>query len=304
MDATTQHGDAVGISDKLAEVMQAKAEHQGCGTSGGSGKASCGSSAGQGDLPTEIWEKVKNHPCYSARKRIITTRACMWRWRRRAISSATTATASTTAPMRLPPRRGVGEADARTGGEEGAGGGLDHPADDGAGDRGPWRPAGQPGEDLQDLRADLEDGAGHQAVPVDQRLGAAGPRRHHRGLQRRPCDDHHQHGGPGESGRRSIPWVFWKHKRYTGYDAAKLLTDRQMLGLEMLTERGILCKVNSVMIPGINDKHLVEVNKRGEVAGRVPAQHHAADLLAGAWHGVRAERPARPDGAGAESPAG
>jgi len=30
----------------------------------------------------------------------------------------------------------------------------------------------------------------------------------------------------------------------------------------MLTERGILCKVNSVMIPGINDRHLVEVNKR------------------------------------------
>jgi hypothetical protein len=28
----------------------------------------------------------------------------------------------------------------------------------------------------------------------------------------------------------------------------------------MLTARGILCKVNSVMIPGINDKHLVEVS--------------------------------------------
>ena len=49
----------------VGEVMQAIAEHKGCGTSGGSGKASCGSAAGQGDLPTEIWEKVKNHPCYS-----------------------------------------------------------------------------------------------------------------------------------------------------------------------------------------------------------------------------------------------
>ena len=46
-------------------IMQQVAEHKGCGTHGGSGKASCGSAPGQGDLPTEIWEKVKNHPCYS-----------------------------------------------------------------------------------------------------------------------------------------------------------------------------------------------------------------------------------------------
>jgi nitrogen fixation protein NifB len=29
----------------------------------------------------------------------------------------------------------------------------------------------------------------------------------------------------------------------------------------MLTARGILVKVNSVMIPGINDEHLKEVNR-------------------------------------------
>ena len=36
-----------------------------CGSMGGSGKSGCGSAAGQGDLSPEIWEKVKNHPCYS-----------------------------------------------------------------------------------------------------------------------------------------------------------------------------------------------------------------------------------------------
>ena len=56
---------AVGETAAIDGIMQKIAEHKGCGTSGGSGKASCGSSAGQGDLPTEIWEKVKNHPCYS-----------------------------------------------------------------------------------------------------------------------------------------------------------------------------------------------------------------------------------------------
>lgn len=40
-------------------------KHKGCGTIGGSGKASCGSQAGIANLPIEIWEKVKNHPCYS-----------------------------------------------------------------------------------------------------------------------------------------------------------------------------------------------------------------------------------------------
>ena len=29
----------------------------------------------------------------------------------------------------------------------------------------------------------------------------------------------------------------------------------------MLTERGILVKVNSVLIPGVNDQHLKEVSK-------------------------------------------
>src|SRR6516165_7204368 len=56
--------EAKGAVD-LEKVMQQQAEHKGCGTQGGSGKASCGSAAGQGDLPTEIWDKVKNHPCYS-----------------------------------------------------------------------------------------------------------------------------------------------------------------------------------------------------------------------------------------------
>lgn len=62
----------------MDDIMQKMAEHKGCGTSGGSGKASCGSGAGETDLPPEIWEKVKNHPCYSEEAHH-TTRACMWR---------------------------------------------------------------------------------------------------------------------------------------------------------------------------------------------------------------------------------
>ena len=42
--------------DNMDDLMQKIADHKGCGTKGGSGKSSCGSSAGQRDLPSEIWE--------------------------------------------------------------------------------------------------------------------------------------------------------------------------------------------------------------------------------------------------------
>jgi nitrogen fixation protein NifB len=46
------------------------------------------------------------------------------------------------------------------------------------------------------------------------------------------------------------PWIFYKNRRWTGLEASQILLERQMLGLEMLAERKILVKVNSVMIPG------------------------------------------------------
>ena len=52
----------------------------------------------------------------------------------------------------------------------------------------------------------------------------------------------------------------------------------------MLTERGILCKVNSVMIPGINDKHLVEVNKA--VKSRGAFLHNIMPLISAPEHGT------------------
>ena len=62
---TGTRADEVQAPVRMDRLMQTVAEHKGCGTSGGGGKASCGSGAGQGDMPPEIWEKVKNHPCYS-----------------------------------------------------------------------------------------------------------------------------------------------------------------------------------------------------------------------------------------------
>jgi len=40
-----------------------------------------------------------------------------------------------------------------------------------------------------------------------------------------------------KSAQKIYPWIFWKNRRVTGIEAAKILTERQMQGLEMLTER-------------------------------------------------------------------
>jgi nitrogen fixation protein NifB len=85
-------------------------------------------------------------------------------------------------------------------------------------------------------------------------------------------------------GAKIYPWVFYNHNRYTGVEAAQILSERQLLGLEMLTARGILCKVNSVMIPGINDHHLVAVNKA--VKSRGAFLHNIMPLISAPEHGT------------------
>ena len=53
---------------------------------------------------------------------------------------------------------------------------------------------------------------------------------------------------------------------------------------QMLTERGILVKVNSVMIPGVNDQHLEEVSKVVKAKGAF--LHNVMPLIAEAEHGT------------------
>lgn len=64
MSTSAQHQVACGGSD-ISETMQVMAKQNSCGTVGGSDKARCRSQAGIGNVPNEVWEKVKNHPCYS-----------------------------------------------------------------------------------------------------------------------------------------------------------------------------------------------------------------------------------------------
>lgn len=70
-----------------------------------------------------------------------------------------------------------------------------------------------------------------------------------------------------EIGAKIYDWVAEKGKVYRGIDAARLLLNRQLEGIRKMTERGIGCKINSVLIPGINDSHLPEVARKVKELG-------------------------------------
>lgn len=87
-----------------------------------------------------------------------------------------------------------------------------------------------------------------------------------------------------EIGAKIYPWVFWNNRRIKGKKGAKILIEQQQKGLEMLVERGVLVKVNSVMIPGVNDEHLKEVSKIVKQKGAF--LHNVMPLIAEAEHGT------------------
>ncbi len=85
-------------------------------------------------------------------------------------------------------------------------------------------------------------------------------------------------------GTKIYPWVRYQRKRWTGEEASQLLHERQMEGLQALQDADILCKVNSVMIPGINDQHLVEVDDA--IRARGAFLHNIMPLISAPEHGT------------------
>ena len=63
-------------------------------------------------------------------------------------------------------------------------------------------------------------------------------------------------------GSEIYAWVRYNKKMYRDLNAAKLLIDRQLEALKKLKEAGITAKVNSIIIPGINDTHVIEVARK------------------------------------------
>ena len=269
-------------AENVDEIMQKVAEHKGCGTSGGSGKASCGSGAGENDLPQEIWDKVKNHPCYSeeahhhyARMHVAVAPACniQCNYCNRKYDCANESRPGVVSE-KLSPETAAKKVLAVA---------STIPQMTVLGIAGPGDPLANPEKTFKTFEL-IAKSAPDIKLCVSTN-GLALP-----DLVDRLSQYNIDHVTitinmiDPEVGAKIYPWIYYNKKRYTGVEAAKILTDRQLQGLEMLTERGILSKINSVMIPGINDQHLVEVNKA--VKSRGAFLHNIMPLISAPEHGT------------------
>jgi len=274
--------DQIQRPERLRAVLAQVAEHKGCGTSGGSGKASCGSSAGPQDMDPAIWEKVKNHPCYSeeahhhyARMHVAVAPACniQCNYCNRKYDCANESRPGVVSEKLTPEqaaRKVLAVASAI-------------PQMTVLGVAGPGDPLANPAKTFKTFELvsqtapDIKLCLSTNGLALPDHVDAiARYNVDHVTITVNMVDP--------EIGQHIYPWIYFRNRRYTGIEAARILTERQMQGLEMLTERKILCKINSVMIPGINDHHLVEVNRA--VKSRGAFLHNIMPLISAPEHGT------------------
>ncbi len=71
-------------------------------------------------------------------------------------------------------------------------------------------------------------------------------------------------------GAQIYKYVDYMGTKYYGAAAAAILMSNQLAGIKLLTSKGIICKVNIVMLKGINDHHIPEiVAKVKELGGTI-----------------------------------
>lgn len=58
---------------------------------------------------------------------------------------------------------------------------------------------------------------------------------------------------------RIYKWIKFGDKIYTGEEAAGIMMERQLEAIRLLKHAGMIVKVNTVVIPGVNDNHVVDI---------------------------------------------
>ena len=81
-------------------------------------------------------------------------------------------------------------------------------------------------------------------------------------------------------------WARLKSKVYRGADAARVILEKQQEAIRRLKAKGITVKINTVIIPGINDDHVVDVAKamkelKADIFNAIPMYHVAGTPFAG-----------------------
>ena len=68
-------------------------------------------------------------------------------------------------------------------------------------------------------------------------------------------------------GAEIYAWVRYQKRMYRDLQGAQLLLENQLAALQKLKRLGVTAKVNSIIIPGINDTHVVEVARQVAAMG-------------------------------------
>ncbi len=68
-------------------------------------------------------------------------------------------------------------------------------------------------------------------------------------------------------GEKIYSHVVYEGKVYRGEEAFKILSRNQLEGIEKAAKNGITVKVNTVLIPGLNDDHIIEIAKEVKKRG-------------------------------------
>jgi len=63
-------------------------------------------------------------------------------------------------------------------------------------------------------------------------------------------------------GEQIYSFVYYQGRKLTGIQAAEVLLHNQLIGIRLAVEQGIVVKVNTVLIPTINDNHIPEVSRK------------------------------------------
>ncbi|CCG39622.1 nitrogenase cofactor biosynthesis protein NifB [Magnetospirillum molischianum] len=250
---------------------------------GGCASSSCGAPSDRGDVPEHVWDRIKDHPCFSeeahhyfARMHVAVAPACniQCNYCNRKYDCANESRPGVTSE-RLTPEQAARKVMAVA---------AKVPQLSVLGIAGPgdsmfdWRRTFETfrlvSAQLPDLKFcvstnglalpdHVDELAEHNIDHVTITINAVDP----------------------EIATQIYPWIYFNGRRHTGIEAARILLARQMEGLERLTAKGVLVKVNSVLIPGINDRHLVEVN--AAIKARGAFLHNVMPLISDPSHGTR-----------------
>jgi nitrogen fixation protein NifB len=60
-------------------------------------------------------------------------------------------------------------------------------------------------------------------------------------------------------GANVYEWIHYNRKTYFGEEGAAILLDRQTQAIRILKEKGIIVKINTVVIPRVNEHHVAEI---------------------------------------------